>query len=111
MFEQRSIVLLPFPFSDQSNKKIRPAIVISKNSFNDSGEDILVCAMTSQISEKPHSLLIDKNDVEIGVLSRKSLIKVDAILRIKKDLIIKKIDMLNQKKFAQVLRKLNSLFI
>ena len=31
--EQRDIVLLPFPFSDQSGFKVRPALVASNNTF------------------------------------------------------------------------------
>jgi mRNA interferase MazF len=43
-FKRGSIVLLPFPFSDQSSAKIRPAIVVSPNYPSD---DLLVVAVTS----------------------------------------------------------------
>ncbi|MBI2110159.1 type II toxin-antitoxin system PemK/MazF family toxin [Candidatus Woesearchaeota archaeon] len=39
--EQRDIVLIPFPFSDQTSKKVRPALVISNNLFNRS-QDLIV---------------------------------------------------------------------
>lgn len=39
-----AIVLLPFPFSDQSSAKIRPAIVVSPEYPS---EDLLVVAVTS----------------------------------------------------------------
>ena len=31
MIEQRDLLLMPFPFSDQSGRKVRPVIVISNN--------------------------------------------------------------------------------
>ena len=47
MIEQRDLLLVPFPFSDQSGIKVRPVIVISNNSFNSDSEDILVVGVTS----------------------------------------------------------------
>jgi mRNA interferase MazF len=43
-YERGSIVLLPFPFSDQSSAKIRPAVVVSPDYPSD---DLLVVAVTS----------------------------------------------------------------
>ena len=38
MMEQQDLLLVPFPFSDQSGRKVRPVIVISNNEFNDYSE-------------------------------------------------------------------------
>ena len=43
-YKRGSIVLLPFPFSDQSSAKIRPAVVASPAFPSD---DLLVAAVTS----------------------------------------------------------------
>ena len=43
-YERGTIVLLPFPFSDQSSAKIRPAVVVSPQYPSD---DLLVVAVTS----------------------------------------------------------------
>jgi mRNA interferase MazF len=43
-YKRGSIVLLPFPFSDQSSAKIRPAVVASPDYPSD---DLLVVAVTS----------------------------------------------------------------
>ncbi|MEK7253541.1 MAG: type II toxin-antitoxin system PemK/MazF family toxin, partial [Bacteroidota bacterium] len=46
--KQGTIVLVPFPFTDQPAKsKRRPAIIISNQSLNSIG-DIIVAAVTSQ---------------------------------------------------------------
>jgi mRNA interferase MazF len=43
-FNRGAIVLLPFPFSDQTSSKIRPAVVVSPHYPSD---DLLVVAVTS----------------------------------------------------------------
>jgi mRNA interferase MazF len=43
-FKRGAVVLLPFPFSDQSAAKIRPAVVVSPQFPS---EDLLVVAITS----------------------------------------------------------------
>src|SRR3989344_4012327 len=86
---QRDIVLLPFPFSDQTGLKVRPALIISNDNFNKTGEDVIVCAVTSNIEKSKHTLLIDQKDLESGYLHQQSAIKAENILKIKKSLIIK----------------------
>jgi mRNA interferase MazF len=44
LFNRGTIVLLPFPFSDQSSVKIRPAVVVNPPYPSD---DLLVVAVTS----------------------------------------------------------------
>src|SRR5262249_15589307 len=41
------VVLVPFPFTDLSNAKQRPALVVSGDAFNSTREDVLVAAITS----------------------------------------------------------------
>ena len=43
-YKRGAIVLLPFPFSDQSSAKIRPAVIVSPDYPSD---DLLVMAITS----------------------------------------------------------------
>lgn len=43
-YRRGTVVLLPFPFSDQSSAKIRPAVVVSPDYPSD---DLLVLAVTS----------------------------------------------------------------
>lgn len=42
-------VLVPFPFTDQTTTKKRPAIVVSSDSYNASRPDLILMAVTSQI--------------------------------------------------------------
>ena len=45
MYKKGVVVLVPFPFTDLSGNKVRPALIISKNL---SGSDIVVVFLTSQ---------------------------------------------------------------
>lgn len=44
------VVLVPFPFTDQSTSKKRPAVVISSDAYHQRRRDIVVMAITSQIA-------------------------------------------------------------
>ena len=42
------IVLVPFPFTDQSTSKKRPAVVVSSFEYNKNRQDLVLMAVTSQ---------------------------------------------------------------
>ncbi len=42
------VVLVPFPFTDQSGTKKRPAVVVSGANYNTSRRDIVIMTITSQ---------------------------------------------------------------
>lgn len=109
MINQKSIILVPFPYSDQSGKKVRPALVLSNSKFN-KDEDIIICALTSNIKNRPYSIRINQKDTVNKKLEDESQIRVDVVTKIKKNLIIKEIDVLNDNAFKKVLEILNSIF-
>jgi mRNA interferase MazF len=43
------IVLVPFPFTDQSGIKKRPAVVVSSAAYNTARLDLILMAVTSQV--------------------------------------------------------------
>lgn len=47
------VVLVPFPFTDQSGTKKRPAVVVSSTGYNASRRDIVIMAITSQVRHPP----------------------------------------------------------
>ena len=70
--EQRSLVLISFPYTDLSGAKKRPALVISSADFNSKNEDIICCLITSNPEEAPHSIKITNKDMESGHLEFES---------------------------------------
>lgn len=49
------IVLVPFPFTDQSAAKKRPAVVVSSSAYHDTRPDLIIMAVTSQM--RPTSII------------------------------------------------------
>ena len=48
-FDFGAIVLVPFPFTDQSQAKQRPAVVVSSHAYQQQRPDVIVMAVTSQV--------------------------------------------------------------
>lgn len=44
------VALVPFPFSDLSTTKVRPAVVISSELYHSTEPDLILAAITSRIS-------------------------------------------------------------
>ena len=63
-FVKGNVVILPFPFSDLSNSKKRPALVLAHLN----GNDIIFCQITSQNTKDNFSILLDSEDFESGLL-------------------------------------------
>jgi len=74
---QKNIILIPFPFSDLSGSKVRPALVVSNNIYNNQNLDIVVTAITSNLSPNSCKVFLDRDDLEYGFLPVKSAIRVD----------------------------------
>jgi len=47
-YEFGDVVLVPFPFTDQSTTKRRPAVVVSSDAYHRERPDLIILAVTSQ---------------------------------------------------------------
>ena len=101
MYEQKDIVLIPFPYSDLTGAKQRPALIISNEKLNKT-QDRICCLITS--NKPKNSLLIKKDSFEKGKLPFKSWIKPQRIFTIHEKIIRKKICTINIKFYKEVLR-------
>jgi mRNA interferase MazF len=86
---QGELVLIPVPFTDLSSQKRRPVILISNTNYNRISRDVLVVAVTSNLTALPHSLLLANEDLSSGTLNRPSMIRADKIYALEKTLIVK----------------------
>ena len=43
------VVLVPFPFTDQTTTKKRPAVVVSSDAYHRARRDVILMAVTSQV--------------------------------------------------------------
>jgi mRNA interferase MazF len=55
-YRRGSVVLVPFPFTDLSQSKTRPAVVVSPENINIHSPDIILAAVSSTIPHVPHNL-------------------------------------------------------
>lgn len=59
-FVKGDVVVVPFPFSDLTNSKRRPALVITELT----GDDVILCQITSRNLNDKYSIELDNNDFE-----------------------------------------------
>ena len=89
------IILVPFPFTDQTTSKKRPAVVISSAAYNTERPDLIIMAVTSQI--KPTAIIgevIVQGWQEVGLLKPSAIKPV--ITTIEKTLVIKTMGRLSE---------------
>lgn len=48
-YEFGDVVLVPFPFTDQTGSKQRPAVVVSSTRYHSERPDLVIMAVTSQV--------------------------------------------------------------
>ena len=98
-FVKGDVVVFPFPFSDLSSTKKRPALVISV--FE--GHDLLLCQITSQIELDSYSVKLNDSDFKSGNLNLPSFIRGNKLFTADKSLIQYKIGSLKDKKLNAVI--------
>lgn len=105
-YNQWDILLVPFPFTDLSSQKKRPALVISHDIYNAEG-DVIIGFITSQLSGelKIGDYLIE--EWEKAGLPKSSKVRMK-LATLHEDIIIKKIGKMTPKdvsRFHEVLRE------
>src|SRR3989338_1162616 len=111
MHKSGNIILTPFPFTDLSGNKVRPALVLGAQ---DGGDDITVCFISSTVSQKVHKfdVLVDLKDKDFAKtgLKLKSIIKVSKIATLDKAVVLGKIGDLDSASFKKVKKILKIYF-
>ena len=85
-FVKGDIVVIPFPFSDLSGSKRRPALVIA----NLRGDDILLCQITSRQSNDLSAIALKSTAFISGSLPADSFIRPLRIFTADKSIILRK---------------------
>jgi mRNA-degrading endonuclease toxin of MazEF toxin-antitoxin module len=93
MYKQGDIVTLPFPFEeDQTQNKLRPVVIISKDSVNKGS--YIVLKITSVLGKSSFEIPIFKKDVDFEMQRASAIISND-IMTVSQKIIHKKIGRLN----------------
>lgn len=97
------IVLVPFPFTDQSATKRRPAVVVSSGSYHRSRPDLIIMAVTSQARPAGSLGEVQVKDWKGAGLIKPSVVK-PVITTIEQTLVIRRLGQL-KKDDQEILRK------
>ncbi|TXC92845.1 type II toxin-antitoxin system PemK/MazF family toxin [Metabacillus litoralis] len=109
MYKQGDIVLIPVPFSDLSNRKQRPVLIISNDEYNQMPGDILVVAITSQLKDLDYSVVIEQKDLEEGALKVTSAVRADKVYTLSKGIIRKRFGKVNAEVLNSIRTKIEHL--
>ena len=108
-YRRGDIVLVSFPFTDLTAAKRRPALVVSPDSFNEATSDLVLAAITSQISDDTPLTIVESDCIE-GTLPKASALKPTKLFTIHSTLVLKKVCALRREKLDAVLDHLRRFF-
>jgi mRNA interferase MazF len=99
-----NIILIPFPFTDLSGNKLRPALILTETLL-----DVTVSFITTQLQwQEPTDILLQPNPV--NGIKKTSLVRLSKIATIDKTLVRGKIGSISQTQVIDLNQKLVTLF-
>jgi mRNA interferase MazF len=98
------IILIPFPFTNLTDTKIRPCLVLLEAEF-----DVTVSFITTQTGWNDNNS-VAINPIPTNGLKKESLIRLNKLATIDKELIMGKIGVLNDAEKNIVNQKLKEIF-
>lgn len=101
-FIKGDIVVIPFPFSDLSEVKKRPAFVVNKLK----GDDVILCQITSRAIKDKYSIQLRKIDFATGSLSADSNVRPNRIFTADKNIILYKVGDIKENKTKEIIQKI-----
>ena len=100
-FVKGDIVVVPFPFSDLTQAKRRPALVLAQLE----GNDRILCQITSQHVRDPYAIELNDSDFEVGSLKQKSNIRPSRMFTCDTGIILYRVGQLKADKKTEVIGK------
>jgi PemK-like, MazF-like toxin of type II toxin-antitoxin system len=100
-FVKGDVVVVPFPFSDLSQSKRRPALVLAVLQ----GDDLILCQITSKSIKDNYAIPVDENDFESGSLNQESNIRPNRLFTADNHIILYRIGNIKIIKLNQVIDK------
>ena len=101
-FVKGDVIVVPFPFSDLSGEKKRPAMVVTELD----GDDIILCQITSQQISDRYSIQLGDQDFDEGTLKKSSNLRPNRIFTADKQIILYKVGRLKKQKIDQIIQKI-----
>jgi mRNA interferase MazF len=92
-------MIVPFPFSDLTQTKKRPAFVIASLE----GDDVILCQITSQSVRDQHAISINDGDFEKGSLKQSSNIRLNRLFAADNHIILYRVGNLRKREVDGVI--------
>ena len=105
-FVKGDVVVLPFPFSDLSKSKKRPALVVAGLQ----GDDIILCQITSEARIDDYSITLSNSDFKNGSLNLTSMVRPNRLFTADKSIIIYKIGSIKESKIKEIEKEIIKIF-
>ncbi|HEV8718947.1 MAG TPA: type II toxin-antitoxin system PemK/MazF family toxin [Candidatus Binatia bacterium] len=103
------VVLAPFPFTDQTTSKKRPAVVVSSAAYHQERLDLIIMAITSQLRPSVGVGEVVIGDWQAAGLLKPSVIK-PVLTTIEKGLVLRKLGRLAETDRQALLDALQTIF-
>ena len=100
-FVKGDIVVIPFPFSDLSSSKRRPALVLAELK----GDDIILCQITSKEVNDDYAVPLLTQEFKDGSLNQDSNIRPNRLFTADESIAIYKAGTINDNKLSMVIEK------
>lgn len=108
-YKKGDIIIDKFPFTELTQLKKRPALIISNKQVNDTG-DYLMVQITSKLKEDELSFVLSELDFENNKeLPLKSAIRLHKIFSLNESLILSKFSALNNSTLENITQKITAL--
>lgn len=107
---QRDVVLVYYPYTNFEQTKLRPAIILSSNSFNKEHAFCILCPITSKESLSKYVMEILPQNIE-GKLKTKSYIRTDNIMSIEKELLLDQVGKVTLPFFEKIRKQVEQNFV
>ncbi len=106
-YEQGEVILVPFPFSDLSGIKRRPALVLA---VIEKRQELLCLMLTSGIAVKTTFDQQVKSWKEAGLL-KPTAAKLNRLFTVSYPIVLKKLGQIESKEFKEILSKVVAILI
>jgi mRNA interferase MazF len=101
-FVRGDVVVVPFPFSNLSDAKRRPALVLSRLD----GDDLILCQITSRQLHDRYAVPLSDEDFSSGSLKQPSNVRPNRIFTADRALVLYRIGNLKPAKLASIVDRL-----
>ncbi len=101
-FVKGDVVVVPFPFSDLTQAKRRPALVVAELE----GNDLILCQITGQSTRDRYAISIDDEDFETGSLKQRSNVRPNRLFTADRQIVLYQVGHLKPDKVDEVIGKI-----